>query len=87
LRLIFCIKSNRVDQVRRAAGGAFLDLGMALSDFARLNERIRDVPVNFWQLMVKPNVETMSEVQTASILGPAPKNIQRNVMRSANPSV
>ena len=36
LRLVFCLKGDRVDQVRGAAGGAFLDLGMALGDFARL---------------------------------------------------
>ena len=30
LRLVFCLKGDRVDQVRGAAGGAFLDLGMAL---------------------------------------------------------
>src|SRR5262245_64676138 len=43
--------------------------------------------VNFWQLMVNPSAETTSEVQTASIFGPTPKNIQRSVTRSANPSV
>src|SRR5262249_28198642 len=43
--------------------------------------------VNFWQLIVKPSVETTSELQTASILGPLPKNIHRNVTRSAKPSV
>src|SRR5262245_24988764 len=43
--------------------------------------------VNFWQLIVKPSVETTSELQITSILGPLPKNIHRNVTRSAKPSV
>jgi len=47
LRLVFCLKCDRVDQVRRAACGAFFDLGMALGDFAGLNERIRDVRGEF----------------------------------------
>src|SRR5262249_40390638 len=43
--------------------------------------------LNFLQLIVKPSVETTSELHTASIFGPVPKNIQRSVTRSANPSV
>src|SRR5262249_43919134 len=43
--------------------------------------------VNFVQLNVTPDGETASAVQTTSIFGPAPLNVQRSWTRSANPSV
>jgi hypothetical protein len=43
LWLVLRIKGDRVDQFRRAAGRALLDLGMALRDFAGLHESVGDV--------------------------------------------
>jgi hypothetical protein len=42
-----------------------------------LQEDIADMRDEFWQLMIKPNVDTASALQTMSSFGPFESQIQR----------
>jgi hypothetical protein len=70
--LVLRIKGDRVDQFRRAADRALLDLGMALRDFAGLHESVGNVGDELAATDREALGETTSALQTASIFGPVP---------------